>query len=136
FGQLDGRDRDLRGLGFVGDFGHGGAGRRGGGTQQDVDLVFSDQLACIAAGLGGVGGVVEDDVVDFFTLDGIGQQRHGVLFGNAQRGGRTRRGQGYAHVDVGVRRRGSHRHRAGGNGRRERQLFIHVSSCLQLVAFW
>jgi hypothetical protein len=69
----------------------------------DVDLVFGDQLARVGHRLGGVGGVVEHDVVDLLPAMVLGISAM-VFFSGCQRGGRAGGRDGDADVDVGARR--------------------------------
>jgi hypothetical protein len=99
-------DGDHRGLGFGSDFQHRQRGRGDRGTDQQIDLVFRDQLARILHGLGRVRRVVEHDVLDLLAGDLGREQRHRVLFRDAERGGRAGGRDRDADLDLGVGGRG------------------------------
>ena len=104
--------RDNRGgaAGHGVQHGHGIGG--GGGADDEVGLVFRDQLVRIADRAGGVGGVVQHHVFDLDAADLGGQQADGVAFGNAQRGLGAGGGQGGADLHLRQRGRGA-RHQQG-----------------------
>eukprot|EP01022_Parablepharisma_sp_SALTPOND_P035227 TRINITY_DN945_c0_g1_i1.p1 TRINITY_DN945_c0_g1~~TRINITY_DN945_c0_g1_i1.p1 ORF type:complete len:1221 (+),score=475.85 TRINITY_DN945_c0_g1_i1:429-4091(+) len=110
FGSLDGRDGQLHRLRLQRHVGHGQRRRHGSRADDQVDLVLGHQAARILAGLGGIGGVVEDDQLDLLAADALGPQCKSILGRDAQ--ARTRAGQRHHHADgqLGVRcaRTGQH----------------------------
>mmetsp|Transcript_6985 Transcript_6985/g.29651 ORF Transcript_6985/g.29651 Transcript_6985/m.29651 type:complete len:571 (-) Transcript_6985:511-2223(-) len=97
-----GRHRDHRRAGLGHRIDHRQRVGRGGRADDDVDLVVGDQLARIGDGRGGVGGVIQDDVVDLLATQGLRHQREGVLLGDAQRRGRAGGRQRDADIDIGL----------------------------------
>ena len=73
-------------------------------AEHDVDLVLGDELPGVGDRRRGVGGVVEDDVVDLLAADRLRHQRDRVLLRDAERRGRAGGRDGDADVDVGAAR--------------------------------
>src|SRR5690606_30195406 len=62
-----GSHTDHGSLGFASNVHHGQGAGRHGGTDHHVDLVVGNQLAHIAYGHGGIGSIVQNDVLDFLA---------------------------------------------------------------------
>ncbi|MPM98431.1 hypothetical protein SDC9_145617 [bioreactor metagenome] len=82
--QIHRRQGQQRGLGFDRDFGHGQRVGHGGRTDQDIDLVFINQLLGVLGSLGRIGRIVEQDVVHLLAGNGGRQQGQGVLLRRTQ----------------------------------------------------
>jgi len=68
---------------------HGQRSRRRGRPDQGIHLVFGEQFLHTGHGIGRIGGIVEDDVLDFLAGNLGRQQGDGILLRNADHGGGT-----------------------------------------------
>ena len=118
--DLDRRDRDHGNAEFVGDRRHRDRPRRSGGADQNIDLLFLDQLARIARRGGRIGAVVELD-----HRHGLGTDLalvflrgfHPIGVGNAKRRSWTAERGDEAQFDFGLRRRGDQQRGDGDCGK-------------------
>ena len=105
------RDRDHRHLQLGRDRHHGDGRRRRGGADQQVHLLFLDQLARIAGCGRGIGAVVELDQANFFAADFIlvfDRRRDAAPVRDADRGAVSAQRRHESDRDVGLRGRGRH----------------------------
>ena len=98
----------------IGHIGHGHGGTDQVGAQDHIDLVLRNQLARALDGIGRVGRIVQNDVIDLFTTNLGRQQIHGLFGFGTERGGRSGQRSDDTHVDVGHCRH--HHQRGGGQG--------------------
>ena len=101
--QRNRRQRQLHGFGLSGHIGNRHRHRRGNRADDDVSLFFSDKTLGIFDAVGRVGGVVQNDELDFFAADAGGPQLHLLVHRNAQAGSRAGQRQAHADGDVGQR---------------------------------
>ena len=120
-GRRDRRYREVRNLQLVGDGGDRVGGRSRRGSDQHVDLVLLDELACVARRGGRIGAVVELNYADRFAADLAHiflRRRDPAAVGNAdRRGGAAQRGD---EPDLVFRAGGRKRSRGQHGGRHTR----------------
>jgi hypothetical protein len=109
--DADWRERDHGGLRLGGHAGCRDRGRRRRRADDDVARVLGKALADVEGGVGRIGRVVEDDVVDLLAAGLGGQELDRIALRHTQRGGRAGGRNRHADVDVGKDGRGRcHQH--------------------------